>query len=300
MTVVLPAPVASFRASRRRPGLASWPALSRWSRTSLPALRCGATSASQMAVDECRRHCLRRPVRGEATYGGPPGRSAPASGRPRARRPGRSPERAAGPAPRSEPDRPADRRGRGQSGMIRTSSWAPGPPSAPTSAGAAAPGSSSGGRPSAASSGSTTPGSPYTASGGPGTRTGTEPCCRLRGPWSCSSPRASGRLPARRHGAVSDSGMNIAAGRWMAREIRPSAYARPPPGSGAASLRPWRSGRPRIEAVRNGRDSPSPSPGEASCSRPSRPPTDRPRLRLRPRRAASPGGSSSARRWPCS
>ena len=51
MTVVLPAPVASFRASRARPGLASSPARSSWSRSrrsSRPPR--GATSVSQIAV----------------------------------------------------------------------------------------------------------------------------------------------------------------------------------------------------------------------------------------------------------
>ena len=51
MTVVLPAPVASFRASRDSSGLASLLALARRSRRRLPACPdLGATSVSQMAV----------------------------------------------------------------------------------------------------------------------------------------------------------------------------------------------------------------------------------------------------------
>ena len=51
MTVVLPVPVASLRASRGRSGLASRLALARLSRKSLPARpACDATSVSQMAV----------------------------------------------------------------------------------------------------------------------------------------------------------------------------------------------------------------------------------------------------------
>ena len=50
MTVVLPAPVASLRASRGRSGLASSLALARWSRKLRPARAPGATSVSQMAV----------------------------------------------------------------------------------------------------------------------------------------------------------------------------------------------------------------------------------------------------------
>ena len=51
ITVVLPAPVASFRASRARPGLACSLAASIWSRNRRPSLpRVGATSVSQMAV----------------------------------------------------------------------------------------------------------------------------------------------------------------------------------------------------------------------------------------------------------
>ena len=50
MTVVLPAPVASFSARRISSGLASLFAAARWSRMLLPAVECGATSVSQMAV----------------------------------------------------------------------------------------------------------------------------------------------------------------------------------------------------------------------------------------------------------
>ena len=50
MTVVLPAPVASFKARRISSGLASLLALARWSSSSWPPLLCGATSVSQMAV----------------------------------------------------------------------------------------------------------------------------------------------------------------------------------------------------------------------------------------------------------
>ena len=50
MTVVLPAPVASLRASRGSSGLASLLALARWSRKSRPARVRDATSVSQMAV----------------------------------------------------------------------------------------------------------------------------------------------------------------------------------------------------------------------------------------------------------
>ena len=50
MTVVLPAPVASFRARRERPGLASSLERWRWSRSLLPCLSFGATSVSQMAI----------------------------------------------------------------------------------------------------------------------------------------------------------------------------------------------------------------------------------------------------------
>ena len=50
ITVVLPAPVASLRASRISPGLASSLALARYSRTRLPVAVLGATSVSQMAV----------------------------------------------------------------------------------------------------------------------------------------------------------------------------------------------------------------------------------------------------------
>ena len=50
MTVVLPAPVASFNASRMSPGFASLLALSRSSKMRFPDLDWGATSVSQMAV----------------------------------------------------------------------------------------------------------------------------------------------------------------------------------------------------------------------------------------------------------
>jgi hypothetical protein len=51
MTVVLPAPVASFSARRISSGLASLLALARCSRKRLPGFPdCGATSVSQMAV----------------------------------------------------------------------------------------------------------------------------------------------------------------------------------------------------------------------------------------------------------
>jgi len=51
MTVVLPAPVASFRARRLRPGFAPWFAASMCSRNLSPFLPiCGATSVSQIAV----------------------------------------------------------------------------------------------------------------------------------------------------------------------------------------------------------------------------------------------------------
>jgi hypothetical protein len=51
MTVVLPAPVASFSASRASSGLASALALARCSRKPLPVLpSLGATSVSQIAV----------------------------------------------------------------------------------------------------------------------------------------------------------------------------------------------------------------------------------------------------------
>ena len=50
ITVVLPAPVASFSASRESPGLAAWLALARCSRKVFPARLCGATSESQMSV----------------------------------------------------------------------------------------------------------------------------------------------------------------------------------------------------------------------------------------------------------
>ena len=50
MTVVLPAPVASFSASRISSGLASLLAAARWSSSRLPLLDCGATSVSQIAV----------------------------------------------------------------------------------------------------------------------------------------------------------------------------------------------------------------------------------------------------------
>lgn len=51
MTMVLPAPVASFSARRMSSGLASLLALARCSRTFLPVFpACGATSVSQMAV----------------------------------------------------------------------------------------------------------------------------------------------------------------------------------------------------------------------------------------------------------
>ncbi|MCS5693945.1 hypothetical protein NZK33_18460 [Cyanobium sp. FGCU-6] len=51
ITVVLPAPVASFKAIRNRSGLASSLALSSFSRMSLPRLPIsGATSVSQIAV----------------------------------------------------------------------------------------------------------------------------------------------------------------------------------------------------------------------------------------------------------
>ncbi len=50
MTVVLPAPVASFSAKRISSGLASLLALARCSSKILPFLVCGETSVSQMAV----------------------------------------------------------------------------------------------------------------------------------------------------------------------------------------------------------------------------------------------------------
>ncbi len=51
MTVVLPAPVASFSARRISSGLASLLAFARCSRKRLPRLpSCGATSVSQIAV----------------------------------------------------------------------------------------------------------------------------------------------------------------------------------------------------------------------------------------------------------
>jgi phage terminase large subunit GpA-like protein len=50
MTVVLPAPVASFSARRISSGLASRFAAARWSRMRWPCRECGATSVSQIAV----------------------------------------------------------------------------------------------------------------------------------------------------------------------------------------------------------------------------------------------------------
>lgn len=51
VTVVLPAPVASFRARRASPGLASLLAFARCSRNFAPRLPiCGATSVSQIMV----------------------------------------------------------------------------------------------------------------------------------------------------------------------------------------------------------------------------------------------------------
>ena len=50
MTVVLPAPVASFSARRINSGLASLLALAKWSSNRFPPLKCGATSVSQIAV----------------------------------------------------------------------------------------------------------------------------------------------------------------------------------------------------------------------------------------------------------
>ncbi len=50
MTVVLPAPVASFNASLVNPGLASLLAFARCSRKPFPALVLEATSVSQIAV----------------------------------------------------------------------------------------------------------------------------------------------------------------------------------------------------------------------------------------------------------
>ena len=50
MTVVLPAPVASFSAKRISSGLASLLALAKWLSNRLPPLDCGATSLSQIAV----------------------------------------------------------------------------------------------------------------------------------------------------------------------------------------------------------------------------------------------------------
>lgn len=50
ITVVLPAPVANFKARRISSGLASLFALVRCSRNRLPAFDCGATSVSQIAV----------------------------------------------------------------------------------------------------------------------------------------------------------------------------------------------------------------------------------------------------------
>ena len=50
MTVVFPAPVASFSAMRKSSGFASRFTLSRSSKMRFPALDCGATSVSQMAV----------------------------------------------------------------------------------------------------------------------------------------------------------------------------------------------------------------------------------------------------------
>ena len=51
MTVVLPAPVASLRASLCNSGLASWLAFAKWSRNPLPVRPvCGATSVSQITV----------------------------------------------------------------------------------------------------------------------------------------------------------------------------------------------------------------------------------------------------------
>jgi hypothetical protein len=50
ITVVFPAPVASLRASRPSPGLASWLARARWSRKPWPAFSFGATSVSQITV----------------------------------------------------------------------------------------------------------------------------------------------------------------------------------------------------------------------------------------------------------
>ena len=50
MTVVLPAPVASFSARRESSGFASALAVARCSRNFFPLAACGATSVSQMAV----------------------------------------------------------------------------------------------------------------------------------------------------------------------------------------------------------------------------------------------------------
>src|SRR5262247_1822034 len=56
MTVVLPAPVASFSANRMNSGLASWLALAKCSRKALPLPVFGATSVSQMAVSTASTH----------------------------------------------------------------------------------------------------------------------------------------------------------------------------------------------------------------------------------------------------
>ena len=51
ITVVLPAPVASFKANRMRSGFASWLALARCAKNRSPVLPIfGATSVSQIAV----------------------------------------------------------------------------------------------------------------------------------------------------------------------------------------------------------------------------------------------------------
>ena len=54
MTVVFPAPVASFSASRISSGLASLLAEAKWSTRRLPNLDCGATSVRQIAVSTPR------------------------------------------------------------------------------------------------------------------------------------------------------------------------------------------------------------------------------------------------------